>query len=64
MTSPRCPVKGCAIRYHSGPDRRCAQHAADAMSFDPRDLGIDLDAVPAKGKAAQDDPPEDTRQPT
>ena len=27
--SPRCTVKGCPIRYPSGPDRPCAEHRAD-----------------------------------
>jgi len=37
-SAPRCPVKGCIIRYAAGADRLCREHARDDSELDPRDL--------------------------
>jgi hypothetical protein len=29
MTTPRCTMPGCPVRYRGGPDRPCVMHRAD-----------------------------------
>jgi hypothetical protein len=29
VSTPRCPVRGCPVRYRGGPDRLCPGHQAD-----------------------------------
>ncbi len=41
---PRCPFKGCPVRYRGGPDRLCAehQHGGGDLLAAARELGIEL----------------------
>jgi len=35
-TLPRCPHKGCPIRYRGGPDRPCREHRPDNTAWSGR----------------------------
>lgn len=46
MTGPRCPERGCPVRYRGGPDRLCPEHQAEAADVAQlaEELGAELAA--------------------
>lgn len=55
--TPRCPARGCPVRYHDGPDRPCSQrHTAGTAAPRPRPPAPYETALAALGADACDDP--------
>ena len=56
---PRCPVRGCPVRYRGGPDRLCPGHQDDGVHDQAAELGIDLGprAVWQPRETTKEDPP-------
>jgi hypothetical protein len=56
--SPRCPFRGCPVRYRGGPDRPCPehQHADPYAAFAAQSAGINLAARPSEQDGGDDGP--------
>jgi hypothetical protein len=66
--TPRCPVRGCPVRYRAGPDRACPEHqdqAHDELGERMAELtGTDTDALMAAPGEHPEQPPQQPPQQT